>query len=73
MKNAWHGEGLVHLLATIGFFLLAAVLLLAPEIISIEWALGIMAFLLGLKTVGNLIIDSHNKIHYHGKPNKKKK
>ena len=72
MKNAGHGEGMVHLLATIGFFLLAWVLLLAPEIITEPAAIGILAFLLGLKTIGNLIIDSHNKIHYHGKTTTKK-
>ena len=67
MKNAGHGEGLVHLLAAIGFFLLSALLLLAPETITIGGAIGILAFMLGLKTIGNLIIDSHNKINYHGK------
>ncbi len=67
MKNAGHWEGLVHLLAAIGFFLLSALLLLAPETITIGGAIGILAFMLGLKTIGNLIIDSHNKIHYHGK------
>jgi len=52
--------------------LLAGVLLLAPEIITEPAAIGILAFLLGLKTIGNLIIDSHNKIHYHGKTTNKK-
>ncbi len=70
MKNSGHGEGMVHLLATIWFFLLAWVLLLAPENITSQGALWIMAFLLWLKTIGNLIIDSHNKIHYHGKSSK---
>jgi len=71
MKNSGHGEGLVQLLAAIGFFLLSALLLLAPETITIGGAIGILAFMLGLKTIGNLIIDSHNKIHYHGKSSAK--
>jgi hypothetical protein len=73
MKHSGHGEWLVHLLTTIGFFLLSWLLLLSPESITTAWALGILAFLLGLKTIGNLIIDSHNKIHYHWKSSKSAK
>lgn len=67
MKKSGHGEGMVHLLATLWFFLLAWFLLIAPENITTHGALWILAFLLGLKTIGNLIIDSHNKINYHSK------
>jgi homoaconitase/3-isopropylmalate dehydratase large subunit len=62
MKHSGHHEGMVHLVATLGFFLLAGFLLLAPDNITTHGALGIMAFMLGLKTVGNLIMDAHNKV-----------
>ena len=57
----------IHLLTSLGFFLLAWFLLLAPESITTHGALGIMAFLLGMKAVASLIIDGHNKLNYHSK------
>lgn len=70
MKNSWHWEWLVHLLTALWFFLLAGLLLLAPDSISTHGALGIAAFLRWLNSIGDLIMDSHNKIHYVGKSTK---
>jgi len=66
MNHHNHNESTIHLLATIGFFALCAILIVWPAQINTNIALGILAGLLGLKTIGNLIIDTHRKMkHKH--------
>lgn len=65
MKHS-HSEGTVHLLATLGFFALCGFLIVWPNSMDTNIAIGILSWLLGLKTVANLILDAHAKMMHHG-------
>ena len=67
MKNTGYGEKAIHVIAAVGFFLAAIVFAIFPGLFSVQAAFVALFFLLALKTIGNIIVDSHNTIHYHTK------
>jgi len=64
MKRIIYHEKTLHILTSVGFLLCALILLCFPSFFDTRTAIAALFFLLGTKTLANIIIDTHHEETY---------